>query len=259
MVARMKQLFTYENIARFNGTDLMIYKYVTAHETEVSYMTVRELARQNHVSTSSILRFCEKLGCEGYSEFREALRAELRARKEHAVGSDIRELMDYFERTRTEAFGESIERAVKLIHSARQIVFMGIGGSGILARYGARYFSNYGKLSFSIEDPYYPILEDIGSDTLIIALSVSGESERLIAQLRACRERGFRILSVTNDASSTIALLADQNISYNLELRRSANDCNMTSQVPVMFLIEILAHRLDMPEAKKFVEKLSSR
>ena len=51
-----------------------------------------------------------------------------------------------------------------------------------------------------------------------------------------CMKRGYR-------------LLADQNISYNLELRRSANDCNMTSQVPVMFLIEILAHRLDMPEA----------
>ena len=157
----MKQLFTYENIIRFNETDLMIYKYIAAHEVEVSYMTIRDLARANHVSTSSILRFCEKTGCEGYSEFRDALRERVRAREDHELGSDIREILEYFGRTRSAAFSESVERAARLIHASGKIIFMGIGGSGILARYGARYFSNYGKLSFSIEDPYYPILDDI--------------------------------------------------------------------------------------------------
>ena len=34
------------------------------------YMTIRELAEAAGVSTTTVLRFCRKLQCEGYSEFR---------------------------------------------------------------------------------------------------------------------------------------------------------------------------------------------
>ncbi|STS85123.1 phosphosugar-binding transcriptional regulator [Klebsiella pneumoniae] len=33
-------------------------------------MTIRELAEAAGVSTTTVLRFCRKLQCEGYSEFR---------------------------------------------------------------------------------------------------------------------------------------------------------------------------------------------
>lgn len=50
--------------------DLEIYKYVAAHIDEVVYMRIRELAQETHSSTASILRFCRKFGCEGFSEFK---------------------------------------------------------------------------------------------------------------------------------------------------------------------------------------------
>lgn len=37
---------------------------------EVMYMTIRELADAAGVSTTTILRFCRKFNCDGYSEFR---------------------------------------------------------------------------------------------------------------------------------------------------------------------------------------------
>ena len=59
----MIDLFSYEHIQSFSETELAIYKYIIANKEKAAYLTIRELAKENHVSTASILRFCEKTGC----------------------------------------------------------------------------------------------------------------------------------------------------------------------------------------------------
>ena len=36
----------------------------------VLQMSVRELAEKTYVSTASIIRFCQKMGCDGFVEFK---------------------------------------------------------------------------------------------------------------------------------------------------------------------------------------------
>ena len=63
-------MFTHKAIAELNATELMVYTYVSKHKNQVMYMTIRELAEAAGVSTTTVLRFCKKMGCDGYSEFR---------------------------------------------------------------------------------------------------------------------------------------------------------------------------------------------
>ena len=63
-------MFTHEMIKSFNQLEMDVYNYIISNEEKVVYMKVRELAEAVHVSTTTILRFCKKVGCEGYSEFR---------------------------------------------------------------------------------------------------------------------------------------------------------------------------------------------
>lgn len=240
----MHELFSYENVQKFNETDLEIYKYVLANEQDVTYMSIRQLAKATCVSTSTVLRFCEKSGCEGYSEFKERLKEYLNHRTLMKPGDDTKEILDYFNGTYTDAFEETIADSVHMIDSARLVIFVGMGASGLLAQYGARYFSNVGKFALSISDSGYPFPSEMGANTLILALSVSGESTRLVQQLKECQSRHAKLLAIVNDASSTVGRMADFCISYNLRELRSENDCNLTSQVPVMFIIETLARRL---------------
>lgn len=238
----MVGLFSYDVIQKVNDTDLYIYKYIMGNKESVVYMTIRELVRSCNVSPGSIMRFSEKMGCEGYSDLRNGIRDLLSEGKAYEPRNDVKEILGYFERTYTEAFEEMIEQAAEMIRDAEKLIFIGVGGSGILAEYGARYFTNSGKFALSISDPYYPILEGMGDITLIIALSVTGESELLISQLRDCRKMHYKILSITNSADSTIAKMSDQNISCNLSIHWSEKyNGNLTTQVPVMFLLEILA------------------
>lgn len=240
----MDDLFSYEHIQRFSETELAIYKYIVANREKAAYLTIRELARENFVSTATILRFCEKTGCGGYSEFKEKIRGMLGEKLLTPPGGDVEEILQYFKRTCTGAFEEMIEKAVAMIRQADRVYFVGMGASGTLGAYGARYFSNLGKFSSSIEDPYYPLLQDMQGNVLVIALSVSGESGPIIDLLQNFRSHNCKILSITNHSGSTIARMADRNISYHLAEKRTDPYCNLTTQVPVIFLIEILARRI---------------
>ena len=63
-------MFSHSAIASLNNLEMMVYNNVIKNRDKVMYMTIRELADAAGVSTTTILRFCRKLNCDGYSEFR---------------------------------------------------------------------------------------------------------------------------------------------------------------------------------------------
>lgn len=63
-------MFTPKLLAEFNELEFSIYNCITRNKERVPHMKIKELADEAHVSTATVLRFCKKLGCEGYSEFR---------------------------------------------------------------------------------------------------------------------------------------------------------------------------------------------
>ena len=54
---------------------------------------------------------------------------------------DLQELSDFFTRANSSAFEEKLLFAIGILRKADLIIFIGMGSSGTLAKYGARYFS----------------------------------------------------------------------------------------------------------------------
>jgi Transcriptional regulators len=237
-------MFSYDDIQKFNETEVMLYKFIVDNGDKIPYMTIRELAGKTHVSTSTILRFCNKMNYEGYKEFKEALNKYLYQIQERPPQNDLSELLHYFHRTNTNSFEQKIEQGAEYIRRAERVIFVGQGSSGTLARYGARFFSNLGKFSMGLEDPYYPITKDMLKNTVIIALSVTGETKEVVDLINRLKISKCNILSITNHSNSTIAQISDWNIAYNMELLRVNGGYNATTQVPVLLLMETLARRL---------------
>ena len=131
-----------------------------------------------------------------------------------------------------------------MIRKADLIIFIGMGSSGTLAKYGARYFSNMGHFAVGLEDALYPIESFCWKNTAVIACSESGETERLIEAVNQFRKKKCSVLSITNSPLSTLAKLSDWNFSYNLNTKRINGGYNGTTQVPVIFVIEALAKRI---------------
>lgn len=237
-------MFSYEEIQKYNETDIRIYKYVVSDIDKIQYMTIRELANELQVSTSTILRFCNKNNFDGYSEFKEALKKEITLQAACPPMEDLQELSDFFARANSSAFEEKLLFAVGILRNADLIIFTGMGSSGTLARYGARYFCNMGHFAVGLEDVFYPIETFHWKNTAVIALSESGETEKLIEAVSRFKKENCCVLSITNSPFSTLAKLSDWNFSYNFNTRRMNGGYNGTSQIPVIFVIETLAKRI---------------
>lgn len=240
-------MFGYEILQSYNDLEMLVYNYVIEHKEEVKYMTIRELAEAVHVSTSTIIRFCKKTGCEGYSEFKVQfklfLKEERESKRKLTIDSGKDEIVYFLHTVTSTDYEEAIIEVTQIIQEARQLIFVGIGTSGILGKYGARYFSNIGKFSQHIEDPYYPIGKDMEA-TVVVALSESGETQQTLKLVERFKKHNCKILSITNGSSSTLAKMSDYNLSYFVSKRLVQDEYNITTQVPVLYLLETIGRRL---------------
>lgn len=241
-------MFDEEKIKRLNELEMAVYKYIVQHFEEIDQLTIRELSAACHVSTSTILRCITKLGYRGYSELKYAIcqKKEQDARAFDLFYDATIQVNTFLKKVNNEDYRKFIQPAVELILSARHVAFSGIGTSGILGTYGSRYFANLGINAYSIIDPFLPVPPRGMENTLAIILSVSGETIQMIKQTEDFKRYGAKVLSITNDEKSTIAQMADYNISYYMPVVSGGKevDLNLTTQVPVITLIELLAHQV---------------
>ncbi|WP_338449409.1 MurR/RpiR family transcriptional regulator [Niallia oryzisoli] len=239
-------MFTNEIIASFNELEMSLYNYIVQNSEKVAYMRIRELADETHVSTATILRFCRKLNCEGFSEFKVKLKISLKENKKTTIKSSHHSIVEFFERTLKGDLEEKIKMAASLVTKADNVIFIGIGSSGILAEYGARYFSSLGKFSMYIKDPHFPIHSKLMLNSVTIVLSVSGENNFTVTHLHQLKQKGSKIISITNTKLSTIAKTSDINIPYYVT-EEFIEEANITTQVPVIYILESMAREIYKP------------
>ena len=103
-------------------------------------LNIRELAAQSHVSTATITRFCHKLDCDGFVEFKIELKRFNEINKMPEIDDEITMLNQFFDYSKGKEFNEHINQAVEYITDSNFIVCLGIGQSGSMARYAARFF-----------------------------------------------------------------------------------------------------------------------
>ena len=241
-------LFDYKNIKSLNDTETDIYQYVVNNMEDVLKMNVRDLADATFVSTATIVRFCRKLNCEGFPEFKEKLR-------EYHAGSAIPDfqneyakLEDMLQMFSTPEYREKIHKFGEYIQNADELIFFGIGNSGAIAKYAARYFSNIGYFAAGIDDPFYPPVLKKDHKIVAVMQSESGETVEMLDQLHAYKSQGVTILAITNAADSTLAKEADYCLFYAITNVYLPQTYNLTSQVPAVFLIEACARELQRKE-----------
>ncbi|MDO6447777.1 MurR/RpiR family transcriptional regulator [Oceanobacillus profundus] len=236
-------MFTQDMIASFNELETSLYNYISQNADKVAYMRIRELADETHVSTATILRFCRKINCEGFSEFKVKLKMHLEGNKKTVLKGSQHSVMEFFERTLKGDIEENIREAANLVVQADSVIFIGIGSSGILAEYGARYFSSLGKFSMYIKDPHFPIHSKLRYNSVTIALSVSGENSFTVTHLNQLKQEDSKIISITNHKHSTIAKISDINIPYYVT-EEWYEGANITTQVPVIYILESMAREM---------------
>lgn len=236
-------MFTKEVMDTFTELDFAVYDCIVQNRDIVSKMTIKELGDMAHVSTATVLRFCKKTGANGYSEFKIKFREYLEGKRDALKDDGTTELQGFIKTINSADFQENIEKAYEYLKKSQCTIFIGIGSSGVLGKYGARYFSNVGHFSLFIDDPWLPVLQKLSENTVTIALSESGMTRQTVSIASQLQQRGSTLISITNNSNSILAKMADCNISYHVS-EALVNERNVTTQIPVIYIIETLAKKM---------------
>ena len=236
-------LFTYKQIADLNPTETSVYQYVIKNIPTVIKMSVRDLAKATHVSTATIVRFCQKLDCQGFVEFKTKLKLFNEGLLLPDIDDEIDVILEFFNYARSEDFKENIAKFVEYVDNAQSITF----------------FSNVGYYSQGIDDPYWPPPVNSDSSHLLIVLSESGETREIIDQIKMYQRQNTKIVSIINKPDTTIGNMSDLCINYYVKDIILPQTYNISSQIPVLYILERVTRELQNSKKRSLPLKFTSR
>jgi glutamine---fructose-6-phosphate transaminase (isomerizing) len=148
----------------------------------------------------------------------------------------------------------ALNQAAALISESRSLVFTACGSSRYAALIGRYLFSKIAhRLSDVIMASEFGYFGDaVDADTLVIAVSQSGETADVIEGVKEAKARGAKVLSVINTMGSTLARMSDRVLYLNCgpEIGVAATK-SFLCQLVIFYLISAaMAGRLEEVEAE---------
>ncbi len=189
------------------------------------YASVNEVAAAAAVSEATVMRFCRILGFKGFQDFKIALAREMvipspRLHEDLGVeGEDevatVRKvfqtngvaLQDTLEILEIEAMKE----AAQLLLTARQIMVVGVGGSGPAVTYIGNRFLLLGLKAYVCTDFYLMLMAAsmLSREDVVLAISNLGTTREIMETVSLAREREARVMCITNNSLSPLARISN--------------------------------------------------
>lgn len=205
----------------------ILLQEITDNPAAVSQLTVREFAKRAGTSTASVVRLAKDLGFPGYSQLRLGLAALSSTHSNDTavpLGGDIasddppRVIIDklvmleslQLKETADLLDAEVLDEAAHMIASARRVVVLGVGGSGIVAQDLSSKLSRLGIIAQSLTaiDSAMPIVCLLNESDVVVALSHSGGTGGTVEPFACALEQGAKGIAITGVPRSDIALKA---------------------------------------------------
>jgi DNA-binding MurR/RpiR family transcriptional regulator len=238
---------------------------VLAHPFRAATLNIDEFAGEVAVSIATANRFARALNFAGYPQFRaelargfeailapvENLRSNLKQTTgtQQAMVASMRETLVNLEHTLQALQHQPCEQAVSLIAEADQVLTLGWGSSaylaGVLQHELEPLCSRVGSLA-QAGGPSHAARQLVkrGPRDLLIALAFPRYVEDTIALTRLARERGVKVLALTDEPSSPLVPLADVTLYAHVN-RQVAPTSNATVLALLEALVAALAHRTE--------------
>ncbi len=194
---------------------------VLAGPGDVVAMTLAEFAAASEVSQPTILRFANAIGCDGFHDFRirlaQSVALGIPATQTVIKASDnaattIAKVFDFsitsLDHVRRHLDSAAIADSVKALRMARNIVFIGLGASGIVAMDAEQKFPLFGVPCSAPVDAHQQFLAASTADptTVFVAISNTGRTVTILDTARVARERGATVIGITGGESPLAAL-----------------------------------------------------
>jgi DNA-binding MurR/RpiR family transcriptional regulator len=210
---------------------------------DAAEQSISEIIDASGLGYGTVIRFCQKLGCRGFQEFKVLMaRDAVTAKSPKPEVSDDRyaatlhRLNEDIRRTAQSLDIREIERAAESLSEASRVLCIGVASSAPLALSLNWKIKRFGIVSSCISDGYVMAVEAalLRKGTVLVAVSSSGATKDIVTAARLAREGGATVIAVTNFAK---APLVD---SANIRLITSAARDPLLAEVPSIIAGELV-------------------
>lgn len=192
-------------------SEIRVADFVLEHPYEVIRMTVDGLARRTGVSTTSVLRFAQALGFDGYTQFRMTLAIELdplELNDDSAETDPLLKIVRSVFHADMQAISQTLEllnmtefrRSVDYMAAAGRIEIYSIGLSAPIALDAASRFMRIGLDARAQTDAHVMAVSasQLSDADCVLVISHSGRSPETIAAAEIARSRGTPVIGITS-------------------------------------------------------------
>ena len=217
--ARLRRMFD-----SLRPAEKKVASYVLDNGGQVIYQSITELANATGTSDATIVRLANTLGYSGYQELKIALARELVSPDKNihddiepgdtlpvAVKKAFRANVQAVSDTLDVLDLDSLKDAVDAVIAAKQVYLYGVGTSALAAQ-----DAYYKLLRVGIHANFYADMHMqamstalISADDVVIGFSHSGSTKDVVDIIDLAKQRGARVICITNRIRSPLARLAD--------------------------------------------------
>ena len=208
----------------FSKGQKQIARYILEHYDKAAFMTASRLGVTVGVSESTVVRFATELGYDGYPHLQRALQEMIRNKltsvQRMEVSSDRlggRDVLhadtDMIRQTLDEIDRDAFQGAVDALTGAHRIYILGVRSSSALANFLGFYFNLlFDNVTLvhtnSVSEIFEQVLR-VGPGDVLFGISFPRYSKRTLSAMQYARDRGAKVIALTDSQLSPLARVAD--------------------------------------------------
>src|SRR3954454_24063565 len=259
----------------FSRSQKDVAQYIVDHLDEVAFQTAEELARRANTSSSTVVRFSQALGFEGFPELQHSAREEYRRKVaagaigpagaatspeplfsldqnefETAIAADYQNV----EETARRVSRSDVEAAIDAIAAADRVLVCGTDQMAFFASYFRHLLMLLDLRAEMVASPSQEALSRLGridEGTLVIGLSAGRPHPLVVRAMKLARHRKAGTLAIVDATLSEVSKLSERTLYYS-----SNSPAFVRSHAGLLSLIQALAYGVYSRDAAQYDDRI---
>jgi DNA-binding MurR/RpiR family transcriptional regulator len=262
-----------DNYTKLSKSQKIIAEYIINHYDKAAFMTAAKLGASINISESTVVRFANTLGYNGYPELQNALQELIKNKlttvqrlemteetDEIAILNNVLKAdIENIKETINEINKDDFRRVVSDIINATKIYIIGSRSSIVIAEYLGFYLNlireNVSVVKAGVSDVFEQILR-VSENDLVIGIGFPRYSKRTLDVLKYAKSQNAKIVTITDSLISPLTSVADE-----ILIAKSNMASFVDSLVAPLSLVNALVVAVGLKEKEKITdtfEKLES-
>jgi DNA-binding MurR/RpiR family transcriptional regulator len=263
-----------DRFEEFSRSQKDVARYIVDHLEEAAFQTAEELARRADTSSSTVVRFSQALGFDGFPELQEAARDEYK-RRSHAPGASgegsdsalltlgnsefetalATDLVNLDESARRVTL-DDVQEVAGLVARAERVVMVGVDQMAFFASYLRHLLALLdlrAEVVASASQEALARLARIDEETLVITFCSGRPHALVLRAAKLARKRDCSTVAISDASISELTKLSDHCLYY------SSNSPSYTRSHPALLsLIQALAYAVYSNDEAAYEERIKA-